>query len=135
ALRRDDRALDDGAERDLLARRHAWSRAVDGVVGLAEAQMLRPDEPWRDQRRPPHDVAQLAHVAGPVTREHGVERLTGERARRRAELEGRFHEEAVGERFDVLPPLAQGRDDDRELVEAVVEVLPEAPGLDLALER
>ena len=71
------------------------------------------------------EVLELAHVARPVVaREalHDVQREPGDRA---ALARVHLAAEVLGQRRDVLAPLPQGRDLDRNDVEAVVEVLAE----------
>src|SRR5690606_32472687 len=49
-------------------------------------------------------------------------------------LFARAIDEVLDEHGDVIPPLAEGRDDDRHHVEAEEEVVTEPPGLDLPFE-
>ena len=71
-------------------------------------------------------VLQLAHVARPGVARAGARRCRRDRRSVAAELACRAREELLGERGDVLAPLAQGRQRERDHVEAVEEVLAEA---------
>ena len=81
-----------------------------------------------------HLVLQLAHVARPVVGLEELHRLLREARRGLAELGRVALEEVLGEERDVLAALAQRRHADGEDLEAVVEVLAEAPLGDLLLE-
>ena len=88
----------------------------------------------REDERALHEVLELAHVAGPVVR---LERAPGVLADpRRAAVHRRrvAREEVQGERTDLLAPLAQRRQLDREDREPVVEVRAERAARDHLLE-
>ena len=76
----------------------------------------------REDRGLLHDVAQLAHVAGPLMAEEPLERLVRETPRRRSVALAEEPEEALGNGNDVLGPIAQRRDRDGKDVEPVIEV-------------
>ena len=88
----------------------------------------------REREEPRHGVLELAHVAGPRVRLHRLHE-------RRLDLDlphpvaiGVLPHERADERRDVLDPLAQRRDADRDDVEPVVEVLAEAARLHVGRE-
>src|SRR5690606_37338878 len=73
-------------------------------------------------------------VPRPIHADQALDRLLGEAPRREPlPFDGRVHEVADQHR-DVLPPLPERRDVDRDDVEAEEEVFAEAPPLDLALQ-
>src|SRR5204862_6572005 len=76
-------------------------------------------------------VLELAHVPRPVVRRERGERRGGDPRDRAVVLPREDVAETLDEKRDVLTPGAQGRDLHRDDGEAVVEVLPEAPRLDL----
>ena len=92
------------------------------------------DVPVADQYRALDDVLQLARIARPVIRRQHVDRRGGEPADVAAVLGRIALQEVVGEQQHVGLPLAQRRDEDREDVEAVEQVLAEAALLDRPLE-
>jgi hypothetical protein len=129
---------------------------VGGLEGLQEAGALpaaapparrcarrgiREPEPRRghgadvgEQRHALHRVGQLADVPRPGV---GAERVTGVRGERpggQAVVLAGLGEEVLGEPHDVVAPLAEGRQADRQDGQAVVEVLAEAARPDGVLE-
>ena len=80
------------------------------------------------------DVLQLAHVARIRIDAQALHRQGIEARARPAQLARVAVEEMVDQERDVLPPLPKRWNPDRKDVEPVIEVLPEAPGLDLAHE-
>src|SRR6185503_13378785 len=105
---------------------HGTPRVVFGRAGAraagrrgagAEVDLLRPDHrAAREERRALDDVAELAHVAGPVVRPQAVERRAGERERRAAQRPELLLEEVAGEERDLLPPASERRQlDPRDL--------------------
>src|SRR5437016_8552570 len=75
-------------------------------------------------------VRQLAHVAGPVIGAQPRERLLGDPGHRLAALTRRAPHQVIDEQRNVLAPLAQRRELERHHLQAIVEVLAEAPLLD-----
>ena len=80
------------------------------------------------------DVAQLADIARPVVRLERGHRFFRDGRRRHPPLGREAREEMADQLGDVLAPLAQRRKAHRHDVEAVEEVLAEAPGGDLVLQ-
>src|SRR2546426_11423920 len=74
-----------------------------------------------------HHVAELAHVPGPVVGDEVAERLARDGLEPLAVLPAEERDEVVHEQRDVVLALAQGGHLDRDDIETVVEVLPEAP--------
>ena len=70
-------------------------------------------------------VLELADVARPVVPLQQLQRLARDAGHRLVHLLGVLREEVLGEQRDVLAPLAQRRQHDRDDVEAVVQVLAE----------
>src|SRR5439155_16392 len=112
-----------------------WPRATSAAARSAAP----PPSSWRASCRrcgaAPHraldGVLQLAHVAGP-----GVSGQHAQRLRRHAGglaplAVGQLVQEVADQDGDVLAPLAQRWQAHRHHVDAEVEVLAEAPGLDL----
>src|SRR5690606_28342297 len=94
------------------------AREFDGEVLDAELVAVR------EQGHAVHHVAELAHVAGPVVTGEAREGVAGE-----AFAGVLLGEEALTERPDVAAPFAEGREDHREGVDAVVEILAEGARL------
>src|SRR5207247_2503486 len=103
-------------------------------------------QPWRiepvtaaEHEGPLYDVLQLADVARPAVGLEDRERLRRHAAYGPAELRRQAPDEVCHEERDVLPPLAERREMDRDHVQAIEEVLSEHPvsdGLrDLAVRR
>src|SRR6185503_18901082 len=84
--------------------------------------------------QPLHLVLELADVAGPVVAHHQLHRLLAEAPDGLADLVGVALEEMIGEDRDVLAPLAERRQPEREDLEPVVEILAEAAPGDLLLQ-
>src|ERR1019366_2004154 len=102
-------------------RRNLLSSQRQAEVGWQE------ERPARDDDAALEDVAQLAHVARPRVREeerHGLRRHALDRL---FELDGELLEEAVHERRNVLLPVAQRRESQRDDVQPVEEILTESP--------
>ncbi len=79
-------------------------------------------------RGPFHAVLQFPHVARPVARQHDLERL-GTQHQVTVVLAIEFLQEKLGQQRDIVAPLAQRRQKDRDHVDAVVQVGAEfAPG-------
>src|SRR5574342_967235 len=76
---------------------------------------------------PLDDVLQLAYVPGPAVGGQPVQDVRTQGAHGLPHLRRVEHGEMPGETRDILPPLSQGREIDREDVEAVVKVRAEAP--------
>ena len=93
--------------------------------------------PRRRQRRARYGALELADVAGPVIRHEQLDRLAREHLalERHALRRAVAVEEPLREHRDVDLPLAQRRQPDRERVDAVIEVLAEAPVAHELLER
>ena len=83
---------------------------------------------------PLHDVAQLAHVAGPPAARDQRPRVGGEGLGRDVVLAAGALEEALGEQHRVARALPQRGKADGQHREPMVEVLPEAPLADRHLE-
>ena len=82
------------------------------------------------------DIAQLAHVARPVMSLQRRQRVLADQARRQAGGIGDTAQQVVGELRNVLAPLAERRHAQRDHVEAMEELLAEAPeGPLVPLER
>ncbi len=105
------------------------SRAVETSdrVG-SEGRALGEDERALDH------VLELAHVAGPCVRRERAHEAVGHPLYRLAHPALLAGDEVPDEERDVLGPVAQRREADREDAEAVVEVGPEAPLAHLALD-
>ncbi len=80
---------------------------------------------------PLNDVLQFPDVAGPAVVLEGLESLRREPADILPDAAGVLGEKVERQGLDVLAPLPQGGEGDGDDVEPVVEVFPEAPGLDL----
>src|SRR5678815_3323910 len=89
----------------------------------------------RDEDGLAHDVTELADVAGPITLPQHLDRLRRDPLYRASHLEARLLDEAPREVADVFAPRAERRKRDRELGQPVIQVLSEAAGLDIRLER
>ncbi len=76
---------------------------------------------------PVHDVAKLAHVAGPVIALEDVHGRVRERRSRLAGLVGDLAREVAGQQKDVVPPLPERRQIQGDDVDPEVEVLAELP--------
>ena len=134
--------------RDVLALEQLTGAPQRQVGGRQRPRAARPPRsdaptgrPARSSRppapaRPPARSRSAARARCPATRT----RLSSSRARglqpshRLAELLGRALEQTRDEQRNVLAPLAQRRQGDRERVEPVVEVVAEAPRRDLGGE-
>ena len=75
-------------------------------------------------------VLELAHVARPVIAHQHVDRRRGDALHVLAVLQRELLQEVVGEQQDVGLALAQRRHEDREHVQAIVEILAEIAGGD-----
>ena len=106
------------SERRLLAVGHR--RAGSESVRQAQHAVRTHHDRALDQ------VAELAHVAGPVVALERRQRLGGHLADRPSEARALAAREVLDEERDVLATLAQRRQPDRDDVQAVVEVLAEA---------
>ena len=102
-----------------------------GGVAHARRQMIRQNQfALGKQHRPLHRVAQLAHVARPsVILQARHRRLGQPRA-----APGKFRQEQVRQRQNVLAPLAQRPDIQLHHVQPVKQILAETPGLHLLLQ-
>src|SRR5947207_7983384 len=107
-------------------------RDVEDVAGPPEVRRERVHVEHlaapEDQRALDH-VLELADVAGPPVALEDRERRGGHGAHGLAELRRPVLDEVGDEQRDVLAPLAQRRDVDRDDVEAVEEILSEDPVL------
>ncbi len=81
-----------------------------------------------------HDVAELADVAGPVVGLEGGEGGVGDFYVGAAVLLAELGEEFAGEKRDVFFAVAEGRDEERDDVEAIEEVFAEVAAGDLFFE-
>ena len=88
----------------------------------------------RDDHRALHDVAQLANVAWPAVALKGGHARPGDRVDPLAERFRELVDEPPDEEGNILDPLAQRWDLDREDVEAVEQVLAKRVISDLLLE-
>ena len=79
-------------------------------------------------------LLQLAHVAGPVVRLQHGDRVLADAARREARGLRELAHEVLDEIGDVLAPLGETRHAQRHHVQAVIEILAEAPLAHVALE-
>src|SRR5438552_1496036 len=79
-------------------------------------------------------MLELAHVSLPFVRAERAVGVGGEGPRRALQARRGRGEEVLDQERQVLDPLAQRREDDRDDVRPVVEVLAEAPRLHLGLE-
>ena len=105
--------------------RSARRRARDeSEVGRLDDRRLRDDEASLE------DVPQLADVARPVVGHQERHRLGRDPLDLAVHLDAEVLEEVVDEQRDVLPPLGEAGEPDRDDVQPVVEVLPEPPLLD-----
>ncbi len=118
----------------LLQRQPLHQRRGESILALALAQgrrqvLGRHDVAFGQRHRPFHHVFQLAHVARPgVSQQQLLGRLL-EAAQRLARPFGRPGQEVLGQRQDVLGPVAQRRQVDVDDVQPVEQVLPEPPFL------
>ena len=118
----------------------AWSRHFGGTTWWMtsgfrrrgrrrwrhQREMLGRDEPpVAENRRPLEDVAQLADVARPVVLNQQAACLTRDPAGRPAESPRDVGQERLAQRQDVVTPVTQRWQPDREHIEAVIEVLAE----------
>ena len=107
-------------ERDHLARAAAVGEQVDGEVARRHGVAVRQRE------RPLDQVLELADVARPVVALEHLHRVDRDLAQRATSIcSAVLLQEEVDQERDVLAPLAQRRQVDRDDVEAVVEVLAE----------
>src|SRR5207249_7322499 len=120
---------------DVTARGRDPDREPASPLADVPRDVARPDFAFGGEHDHRFDeVAQLAHVAGPVGVHQDLERLRGD-AVELAVVGGReLRDEAPHQERDVRPPLAQRRQIDVEDVEAVEEVVPEAAQGDLLLQ-
>src|SRR5881397_4144984 len=103
--------------------------------GRAAKEVRRRDlRAGREQQRLLDGGAQLAHIAPPLVRDAGAQRLAGQRLRIAAEARGGLYQEVVDQEGDVLAPLGERRDGELDDAQAIVEVLAEAAGAYGALE-
>ena len=110
--------------------RHGTGRPARRVQRVVQPQRLA----RREDERPLEHVLELPHVARPVVGDERVHHAPGDLLDAPAQVLLSPLDEGPGDQRDVLPPLAQGRDLDREDAQAVVEVAPEAPLRHRALE-
>src|SRR5205823_2253052 len=80
-----------------------------------------------------NDVPELAHVAWPVIPQKDLRRRFRDLAAGAAELHAGFREKLARQVEDVVP-LPERRQGDRELVQAVIDILPEPASPRFALE-
>ena len=107
------------------ARRHRGDRL----------QQLARHARFRSEHDHPFDqVLQLTHVAGPVVVQELVRQLRADRRHRLVVLHGVLPQEVLGEDRNLLPPLAQRRQADRDDVQAEVQVLAELSRRDRRFE-
>ena len=87
-----------------------------------------------EQRQAFDDIGELAHVPRPGVLDQGLAHRGGEARLRQAVTPRGAGGEVLGEESDVLAALAQRWQGERHDVQAVVEILAEAPGGDLGRE-
>jgi hypothetical protein len=80
------------------------------------------------------DVLDLSHVAGPGIVHQGIDDVRSEPLHATLHAPGILAQEVLGESRDVLAALPERRQVDRDDVQAVVEVAPEAPAVHRLLE-
>ena len=122
-----------GQAGDAVAQREAVAVLACARLRLKLARLDRAVPLAKDQHPLDH-VAKLADVAGPAHRVQHRHGVVGQVAQRQPLGRVELFDEAAGERADILAPVAQGRDRDRDDVQAVVKLLPEAADLDLVGE-
>ena len=83
---------------------------------------------------PLHDVFQFAHVAGPAVPLQGLQSLGLDGVDLLGHAPGKTPQEMQRQRFDVLRPFPQRRQLDGDHVQAVIEILTEAPFANLTLQ-
>ena len=124
----------------------AFSKASTRSVNVASAPFASGFRPARcsgqvrgrdhvaagQHHRAVDEVLELAHVAGVVVLQEEVHRLAGDAAG--LALVGEAPQEVVDQERDVLAPLAQRRQRDRDDVQAEEEILAEVAGPDHGLE-
>src|SRR5256885_11649721 len=81
------------------------------------------DVPAAEDERPFDHVLELPDVARPTVVLENRERLRADALHRFAELRGDFSDEVRGQQRDILPPLPQGRQLNRNDVQSVEEIL------------
>ncbi len=114
--------------RAAVGRRRVRGQHVGRQLAHADAVPAREDDRALDH------VLELAHVAGPGVRHELLERLLRHLAHGLAEGRREAREAVIDQQRDVLPPLAQGRHAHAQHVQAVEEILAEAPGFDVAFD-
>ncbi len=87
-----------------------------------------------EQRHPFHDVAELSHVPGPRVAEEGRARLSRQGLERHPVLLAGAPQKVLGEAKDVLAPLPERRQPQRDDGQPVVEILPEPASPDSRLQ-
>ena len=122
---RDLQQLRQVVARELVARFRERRQRV-GLLAERAADLLGGDHAHRRQRDVlPHDVVELANVAGPVARDEQLDGLRRVDLALLAALGGNLPQEMLDEQRDVLAPLAQRGQVDVHDVEPVVEVFAE----------
>src|SRR5438552_5826858 len=128
---------------DLLALEGVGAVLEDARRGAVAARLLEPlgeeivgdrRARRREQHGPLELVGELAHVPRERVAGEERERLLARLGDRLLHLAREPPEQVARERRDVLAPLAQRGEADREDAQAIVEVLAEAAGLHLVLE-
>ncbi len=106
-------------------------RGADGPHALRQHLQRHEGRGVAERHRLRHGVLQLAHVARPSVGRDRRRGLRGERQGALPVVAGVALEKVPREKQRVPAALAQGRQPDHRNVEAVEEILPEAPGLDV----
>src|SRR5215471_17181716 len=88
----------------------------------------------RQHHRPKHRVLQLAHIPRPSVADEHCERLGIDARYALALLGGEASEEMPDQFGDILRPLGEGRDADREYVQPIEQILAEAAGFHIGDE-
>ena len=113
-------------------RRGTLATVAAQYLGGEQVEFDAPDAVAGGQdHRPLDDVAQLADVAGPFVALERHHRIGGDLGRRHPPFARVMGEEVEDERRDVLAPLGERGNDDRDHVKAIIEVFAEASGGDL----
>src|SRR4030065_137954 len=96
-------------------------------TGGAATLVRKTESAARHGARVLEDVVQLPHVARPCVREEDLLEFRRQTSLRLPSLRGELRQDPVRHLLDVLPPVAQGRDPDRNHVSPVVQVRAELP--------
>src|SRR5258707_10910762 len=113
--------------RERRSRRGASARCSRGTESHTIERMRLDDSIGGEDDGALHRMLEFTHVAGPIELLEHRQRLGCDAVDLLAELRGRARGEAVREGRDVLPPLAQRRNQNRQHAEPKVQILAEVP--------